>query len=46
MEEEASVNRQDLAWAQPEAAEAADIPVVPFVYLVLDNDLAQPLLLV
>lgn len=29
---------------QPGAAEAADIPVAPFVYLVVGNDLAPPLL--
>ena len=44
VEEEANANRPVLAWAQPEAAEVVDIPVAPFVYLVLDNGLAQPLL--
>lgn len=29
---------------QPEVAEAVDIPVAPFVYLVLGSDLAPPLL--
>jgi len=44
VEEEASAARQVLAWVQWAAAEVVNIPVAPFVYLVLGNDLAPPLL--
>jgi hypothetical protein len=44
VEEEADANLQVPASVQPGAAEAVGIPVAPFVYLVLDNDLALPLL--